>query len=182
MARTGSCFLCGSPSNPKGIGGELERCLDCMAKAARVRRKRWSEKNGDRELEMKKAWDAANLPRKRAAATAWRKANLARFNESGKAWKKRNPAAMRVYYLRKYGLTHETFAALLAKQNGACAICGLKMKRPCIDHDHETNAVRGLLCIGCNAALGGFKESTGNLLSAVDYLIEHGAPGILKVG
>lgn len=39
-------------------------------------------------------------------------------------------------------------------QGGRCAVCALPLKRPCLDHDHGTGAVRGTLCSGCNALLG----------------------------
>lgn len=41
-----------------------------------------------------------------------------------------------------------------ASQGGRCAICKLALKRPCLDHDHSTGAVRGTCCSGCNALLG----------------------------
>lgn len=39
-------------------------------------------------------------------------------------------------------------------QGGRCAICSLPLKRACLDHDHDTGAVRGTCCSGCNALLG----------------------------
>ena len=45
-------------------------------------------------------------------------------------------------------------ARLLAAQGGQCAICRLPVKRDCLDHDHDTGAVRGVACSGCNALLG----------------------------
>lgn len=45
-------------------------------------------------------------------------------------------------------------ARLLAAQGGRCAICLLPVKRECLDHDHDTGAVRGVACSGCNALLG----------------------------
>ena len=42
----------------------------------------------------------------------------------------------------------------------------------CIDHDHETDKVRGLLCSSCNLMLGKAKADAGNkiLLGALFYL------------
>lgn len=45
-------------------------------------------------------------------------------------------------------------ARILAKQGGLCAICTLPCKKPCLDHDHATGAIRGVACSGCNALLG----------------------------
>lgn len=45
-------------------------------------------------------------------------------------------------------------ARILAEQGGRCAICALPIKKDCLDHDHDTGAVRGVCCSGCNALLG----------------------------
>jgi hypothetical protein len=40
----------------------------------------------------------------------------------------------------------------------------------CIDHCHETNLVRGLLCHDCNKGLGNFKDNIIFLQIAIEYL------------
>lgn len=56
----------------------------------------------------------------------------------------------------EYGIPREVFDALWRLQGGRCALCGrrLEARRPGVDHDHRTGAVRGLLCPdpdwGCN--------------------------------
>ena len=60
--------------------------------------------------------------------------------------------------LRKYGIGVEEYDALLVGQGGVCLICGCQPKNEpygClqVDHDHDTGAVRGLLCRSCNTAL-----------------------------
>lgn len=48
-------------------------------------------------------------------------------------------------------------AKQLELQSGLCALCGEKptVKFPAVaDHDHTTGQLRGVLCRGCNSALG----------------------------
>lgn len=70
------------------------------------------------------------------------------------------------YRLSRYGLTPERFAQLLEAQGYACGMCHEAFeegKLICVDHDHAHcpgektscgECVRGLLCLGCNTALG----------------------------
>ena len=82
------------------------------------------------------------------------------------------------YYKRCYGITLQEYLDLAEQQNFVCAICGkpnFPMKHihsGClvVDHDHETNRVRGLLCHNCNRALGLFKDNLGFLEQAHEYL------------
>jgi Recombination endonuclease VII len=71
----------------------------------------------------------------------------------------------------------EKFKALFEEQRGCCAICGLhqsKMRRRiAIDHNHETNEIRGLLCDNCNRCLGLLKDSQEVLQNALNYLSKH---------
>lgn len=66
-----------------------------------------------------------------------------------------NKDCLRVRNLKKYKLTPETYAALLASQGGGCAICGrVATKRMlAVDHCHKTGATRGILCSLCNHAV-----------------------------
>ena len=59
----------------------------------------------------------------------------------------------------RYGVTQEQIDSLLASQGGVCAICMVVPKRPCVDHDHNTGLVRGVLCDRCNIALGIIENS-----------------------
>jgi hypothetical protein len=88
----------------------------------------------------------------------------------------RNPDQQREYNrFRLYRLTTADFDAMLAAQGGVCAICGTtdwrgKGNRPCVDHDHATGAVRGILCTNCNNGLGRFADDPARLRAAVAYL------------
>jgi hypothetical protein len=77
----------------------------------------------------------------------------------------------------RYGISKSEFQVLLEKQDGKCAICrkdlDLSMTRgSCVDHNHTTNRVRGILCFKCNVLVG-FLE-TGNYKRALDYISSSG--------
>lgn len=58
---------------------------------------------------------------------------------------------------RKFNISAEIYDIMLKKQNGVCAICSNTNdngRRLAVDHDHQTGQIRGLLCNGCNRALG----------------------------
>lgn len=58
-------------------------------------------------------------------------------------------------YFRRYGLTLDAYHKRLLAQHNCCAICGRPASRYrlCVDHNHQTGTVRGLLCTGCNTRL-----------------------------
>jgi hypothetical protein len=114
--------------------------------------------------------------RKAASALAWREKNRQRHRELVRAWKLANPDKVREHKKRdaekhserksatqrrcvlalRYGITVEQYDALFIAQSGRCGMCGSPPRkyRLGVDHDHATGRVRGLLCNGCNVALG----------------------------
>lgn len=88
----------------------------------------------------------------------------------------------RPYMLKvKYGITKEQYDEMLSRQGGLCAICGSDdgasakgTKTFSVDHCHETGVVRGLLCNGCNRAIGLLKDNVAVLQSAIKYLSKGG--------
>lgn len=83
---------------------------------------------------------------------------------------------------QRIGVPIGTYNYLVAEYGAECAIC--KTKNPGgtskesgqfhIDHDHETGAIRGLLCGTCNVGIGMLKHDTQLLLSAIKYLARQG--------
>ncbi|GAA0497347.1 hypothetical protein Ade02nite_54400 [Paractinoplanes deccanensis] len=101
-------------------------------------------------------------------------------------------AGVRAANLRdKYGITVEEYDRLRSAQDYRCAICrrhedelpASSVGRPrldgrptatafklVVDHCHRSGSVRGLLCVGCNAAIGHFRDDPAVLLAAAAYL------------
>lgn len=82
--------------------------------------------------------------------------------------------------LNYYNISEEDFNNLRLEYRDCCGICG-KHESECrnlktkhyglyIDHCHETNIVRGLLCHNCNLIIGHAKDDLELLKSAILYL------------
>lgn len=50
----------------------------------------------------------------------------------------------------RYGISPAIWVETLVAQEYKCAACGVSLRKPHIDHDHETGKFRGLLCGRCN--------------------------------
>jgi 2-oxoglutarate dehydrogenase complex dehydrogenase (E1) component-like enzyme len=89
-----------------------------------------------------------------------------------------NRETHRNQHLKRYGMTSAQYDALYAQQNGLCAICGKKetlttrgvLRLLCVDHDHITGEVRGLLCSRCNVGLGAFGDTKESIEKVLRYL------------
>lgn len=85
------------------------------------------------------------------------------------------------YYLREYGVSREEINKMVEDSGGRCNICGSigfvmdKSKHSAklvVDHDHQTDRVRGLLCHNCNRGLGLFQDDRRILENSIEYLQE----------
>lgn len=74
--------------------------------------------------------------------------------------------------LYRYGLSTDDYDMMFSKQQGCCAICGRHQsdlgKRLHVDHNHETKAIRGLLCTGCNTVLGRLEKNWDKLMEYLE--------------
>ena len=122
--------------------------------------KRWKKKNRAKVL----AYGRANYRRNRAKFCA----------KSRRNYRLKPEIRLRADLKARYDMSLESFQALLAEQNGVCAICGLpetgKFTRLSVDHEHSSGLVRGLLCNSCNSGLGRLKDSPELLERAAEYL------------
>lgn len=69
----------------------------------------------------------------------------------------------------RYGITLEQKKEMYEKQSGLCILCRERDAK-CIDHDHLTGRVRGLLCVSCNTALNRIESVQGWAERAHEYL------------
>lgn len=79
----------------------------------------------------------------------------------------------RIRNVRKWNGSPIKIQSYIEKHNRNCDICGRNeaiVGTLHIDHCHERNIFRGLLCSTCNTGLGQFKDDIQRLLSAIEYL------------
>lgn len=122
----------------------IKTCNECKRRIQRERRKN--------NLESQRLKDNAEYQKSKEHRLKYAKDYRKKYPERTRAtnWK------------AKYGITPEEFYAKLAAQNNKCAICGRDMNDYtrifCVDHNHTTNKVRGLLCDPCNYGLGFYEK------------------------
>ena len=119
--------------------------------------------------------DAINARRRKWRAAIGPEAINAKYAEHRQKYYER----CRDRDLRKYGMTHQCYERMLATQDYGCRLCGAGVwEEPhhvlCVDHDHSTGQVRGLLCRRCNKALGGFRDDPQLLVNAALYIQRKG--------
>ena len=77
----------------------------------------------------------------------------------------------------RYNVDNETALYWYERSQTSCEICGVAWEKGkeklCIDHDHTTGKIRGILCKHCNHVLGHSKEQLKILDNAKAYLISH---------
>jgi hypothetical protein len=89
---------------------------------------------------------------------------------SNKRWLAKRGGSSTYWRSQRYGLSQEDFEAKKTTQKNCCAICSRLMETPCVDHDHDTQKVRDLLCRECNLALGLLREDTVVVERLLQYL------------
>ncbi len=171
-----NCSRCGPPKN--AVHGTMRRCTKCG-----------SDGPFTKSTSKKRAKDGLRSvckPCENASVKARYALDPAKFKAISVAWQERNQDKVlrirRRRILRSYGLSEDRFDALMIHQAGRCAVCRsahlstTTRRGVCIDHDHGTGLVRGLLCSKCNLALGHFRDDPANLERGAIYLRSHMAP------
>ena len=104
-------------------------------------------------------------------------------NKATRRWQAANPVAFqrsqRKSRLKPYGISTVDYRRMGENQGWRCAICGTddpgngnggRRTSWAVDHDHQTGAVRALLCNNCNTGLGQFLHDPVLLEIAIEYL------------
>lgn len=126
-----------------------------------------SDKHQLRRLNANLPWGSTNMEWLEPLTEEGSKADPVAY---AKAWHIKN----------KYDLSMADVEKMIAAQNGLCHTCrrpldrvypdsGLPVKI-CIDHHHETRALRKVLCDPCNKGLGAFSEDREAMRRAIDYI------------
>lgn len=97
------------------------------------------------------------------------------LSEYSKSYRRKNPLVFTKFRAKTYGLSLDQYFDLCVLNHHRCFICGSTCSSSgngCfrIDHSHQSGAVRGLLCNGCNVGLGSFRDDPKILQSAIEYL------------
>jgi hypothetical protein len=126
--------------------------------------KRYKANHPERVKEQRRVWAVTHKEDRRK----YREANKEKMNKQSKEW----------YYAHKeelYGITKDIYNDMLEKQDYRCAICGVSfaVMKPCIDHDHTTGRVRGILCHKCNRGIGFLDDNPGLLRLAAKFVEEN---------
>lgn len=152
--------------HPQMRDGRLNECNSCRGKRRRELIK-LDPSRRERERRRHRAWVRAHP---KAYAESRRRSN-AKYRDSIQP-KKRNRRLQ-----RKYGLTAEQVDAWIERVGNRCEVCGDppagRWRRLHIDHDHTTGKVRGLLCVGCNRAIGYLNDDPERAERVAVYL-RHG--------
>lgn len=117
-----------------------------------------------------------------ARNSAWQKDHRPQLNTWKTQYRKINgrPLQRKHDLWGRFNLTIEQYNELLKQQSGVCAICGKPetaihgrtktVRHLAVDHCHNTNVIRGLLCNRCNIGIGRFHDSPELLIKAANYV------------
>jgi hypothetical protein len=127
---------------------------DSLCKGCRkLTSKEWRQKNRTKHRADSRQYNREHKEERKAYLKQWRKEN--------KGYQVRN----------RLGLSKQEHQQLLKDCKHKCCICGSK-RNLCVDHNHKTGQVRGILCQNCNRGVGLIGESIRTLKRAIIYLQE----------
>ena len=111
----------------------------------------------------------------------WYAKNLKEKRKQNLSWYHNNPDRVRDNHLRyKFNITLDDYDRMYREQDGKCALCKKpesakdgrsgKIRRLAVDHCHETDRVRGLLCYRCNHLIGCLGDTVESVQRVISYM------------
>lgn len=141
-------------------------CKECSLK----QRKKYNIGHKKEASEYHKSYGIKNRKKLNKYRRDYNAKNPNKMNEYRKKYRENNDTDRMAEIKRKYGLSKEGYYYMLDIQDNKCKICGKEMEKICIDHNHITGKIRGLLCNNCNLGIGNLQENPFILIKTVEYL------------
>ena len=150
-------------ANKEALNAKNKEYRDKKKEEINKRRKEYRQNNKKKIAERDKQYRLKNKDKYRAKSAEWYKANKDR--------------AKNYHFLRRYNISLDDYNRMMIEQDGKCWTCSVKAEDEVlvVDHNHLTGEVRGLLCSGCNTAIGLLKESQETIAKVSKYLQEKGS-------
>jgi hypothetical protein len=152
----------------------------CHAYTTRAGRKSVRLNSGCRVCHLERCKRRDPVKRSISGKEYWR-ANRVKIREKNRAYRLKRPDVQFYATLKySYGITRERYDTLVLEQGNRCKVCREqprqvgKKARLHVDHDHETGAIRGLLCHNCNVSIGLLKDDVGRVRALLEYLERNG--------
>lgn len=108
----------------------------------------------------------------------YRKKNIEKYKKQQKKWRNKNPDSVKKTAIRTFLRKRnqiENLEEVVEKifNQTECECCGKSFDKSSdkhMDHCHETNVFRGVICRSCNHCLGHCKDSIETLKNCIEYL------------
>lgn len=164
---TKTCSKCGV-EKPLGEFSRHARCEDGRESRCKLCAKKYHA-----------TWHAAHMDEQKAYKAGYRDEHRDEIRAYNAKYRAEHPDRVKTsnadWRQTRYGLTPEQYDAMYAEQDGRCKVCDHKRKLN-VDHDHDTGAIRGLLCHGCNVSEGLLDGDPARMRALALYVERHGKP------
>ena len=165
------CSKCGISKPFSEFYIQRNWCKSCM----HLRNKKYYASRQEEARKLRRKYHLEHKESENKYGREWYANNKERGQTTSLTWYFDNLERAKANHLRhKFGITVDDYNKLLIAQDGKCAICGKSQIEFdvsfCVDHDHITGEIRGLLCGNCNKALGCFGDDLNTIKAACNYI------------
>ena len=137
----------------------------------------------DCKAEGKREYYTENVERERKKRRDYGIKHKIERAEYGKQYKEKNRKRIRLdcrnyYYLKTHGISLKQKEQMIVDQDYKCLSCGTDLRlvahdKTCVDHDHKSGKIRGILCHHCNVCLGLLGEDVNRVYKLAEYIIKY---------